>query len=122
MAAVPGVPQVLSAEYAMGSCTLNISWSAPSNIAIGDITHFVIYIIGPRVNMQRNVNNSNNDPFLSVFFPVSSCASHNVSINAVDRCGREGPLSFSSVNPEQFCDESVCEGARAATENRKCYI
>ena len=103
----------------MGSCALNISWSAPNNIAISDITHYVIYIDGPGVNMQRNVNNSNNDTFLSMFLLVSSCASHNVSVNAVDHCSREGPLSFSSVNPEQFCDESVCEGARAATENRK---
>ena len=103
----------------MGSCALNISWSAPNNIAIGDITHYVIYIDGLGVNMWHNVNNSNNDSFLSMFFLVSRCASHNVSVNAVDRCGRAGPLSFGSVNPEQFCDESVCEGARAATENRK---
>ena len=90
----------------MGSCALNISWTAPDNIAISDIACFMIYIDGMN---DHNMTNSNNDTSIYLFYPVSSCASHNVSVSAVDRCGRESsPSSTITVNPKEVC---VCVDA-----------
>ena len=114
--AVPGEPQVQSAEYEMGKCAINISWIPPSNITISDTTHFMIYIDGENVH---NVTNSNSDTILSLSHQVSSCDSHNVSVSAVDRCGRESPPSSATVNPGKFC---VCLGVSAGRDNSKCTI
>ena len=112
----PGVPDVETTKYTMGSCALNISWTAPNNIAMGDITHFMIYI------NEKNICNKsigNNDTFLFLSCPVKSCDSHNVSVNAVNRCGREGPLSSPRTVRESFCDNVACMGANPITNNGK---
>ena len=113
--AIPDAPQV-TAEYPVGSCELNISITAPDNIAINDISHFVIYIDG--VNVK-------NDTSLSLLYSVSSCATHNVSVAAVNRCDRESSPAMDTVVPGQVC---VCDSgsANAAMDNSKytimCFI
>ena len=88
---------------------INISITAPNNIAIGDISLFMIYIDGENV---RNVTS------LSSSYDVSSCASHNVNVSAVDRCGREGPSGTVGVSPES-CEDSACTGDNASSGNCK---
>lgn len=115
--AVPGIPEV-TAEYVMGSCALNISWIVPDNIAICDITGFMIYIDGVNV---YNVTNINNDTFLSMFYPVRSCALRNVSVSAVNRCHHEGqPSSAIMVIPEPFCEDLACMDDRTSTSRGDC--
>ena len=102
------MPQVLViAEYAMGSCALNISWTAPDNIALSDITNFTIYVDG------KNIRNSTS---LSVLHSVSSCGSHNVSVSAVDRCNRQGRPS---ANNETICKCMGDGNDNSAAGNRK---
>ena len=110
----PVVPLV-TAEYAMGKCALNISWTAPNNTANSDTNHFMIYIDG--MNVLRNMTNINNG---TLSHPVRGCSSHSVSVRAVNRCGREGRLPNTTVNPGLFCDNSVCVGDNAGTGNCKC--
>ena len=98
-----GVPQN-SAKYAIGMCALNISWTAPDNIALSDIANFMIYVDGRNIRNVTNVTNTS----LPVFYPVNSCTSRNVSVSIVDRCGREGPSRSTAVNPEPFCDDTAC--------------
>ena len=110
--ATPDVPQV-TAEYPMGSCELNISMTAPDNIAINDIANFMIDIDG--MNIMKN-NTS-----LSLSYPVSSCATHNVRVIAVDRCGRKSSPAMDIADPGQVC---VCDSERvnAAVDNSKYTI
>ena len=106
--AIPDVPQV-TAEYPMGSCELNISMTVPDNIAVNDTDRFMVDIDGMNVK---------NDTSLSLSYPVSSCATRNVRVVAVDRCDRESSPAMVAVDPGQVC---VCS-VNAAVDNSKYII
>ena len=106
--ATPAVPQVI-AEYPMGSCELNISMTAPDNIAVNDTDRFMVDIDGMNVK---------NDTSLSLSYPVSSCATRNVRVITVDRCDRESSPAMVAVDPGQVC---VCS-VNAAVDNSKYTI
>lgn len=73
---------------ATGNCIVHLSWSFPNNIATGDVSHFTVYING--TNIINETNNINESLTLAAY-PVCSCATHNISISAVNRCGRVSP-------------------------------
>ena len=84
----PDVPQVLLVhqfETYFGDCEVYIAWSLPSNTAPDDISHFTISINGTHVdNETRNTN----ETLTTIVYSLCSCGSHNISISAVNRCGR----------------------------------
>ena len=96
----PDIPQVISAsqcETYYRNCDIYLSWSLPNNIAPDDISHFTIYIDGTHVaNKTRNVNES----LIVIVYRLCSCGSHNISISAVNRCGRSGRSTLVTVDDQ----------------------
>ena len=92
------------------SCTISIAWNTPKNIAQDDISHYIIYINGTTNYYILNKTESINQNLILTTFPVCPCAEHQVSVSAIDRCGREGQRS-PSIIPEQdpFSDTEICE-------------
>ena len=94
----PDIPQVLSArqyETYSGNYDIYLSWNLPSNIAPDDISHFTIYIDRTHIaNETRSVNES----LTVTVYRLCSCGSHNISITAVNRCGRSGRSVFIIVD------------------------
>ena len=94
-------------KEATGLCTLHMSWTPPNNIAISDLSHFMIDIDGELV---LNISNTNNKTVFSAYHPVCSCGAHRVIIRAVNHCGREGaPSNFVNLFPEIFQHNLVCD-------------
>ena len=77
---------------------------------IGDVTHFYVYINGIQsVNASNCVNKS---LILAKHTICSHCSSYNVSVRAVNRCGRLGEstpnitLDALDSNYSQFCNNN----------------
>ena len=88
----PDIPQTLSArqyETYSGDCDVYLLWNLPSNIAPDDISHFAIYINGTHVANYNEIRNTSEILTMTVY-RLCSCGSHNISISAVNRCGRSG--------------------------------
>ena len=71
------------------NCTIFIAWI---NIARDDVSNFTIYINGTSYYVLNKTQSINQDLILTAF-PVCTCAEHQVSVSAVDRCGHEGQRS-----------------------------
>ena len=69
------------------NCFLYLSWSSPPNIAEEDLSHYMIHLNGSNVVNKTHIASSS---WQSFAFQVC-CGSYNVSIQAVNRCGRVGP-------------------------------
>ena len=104
-------------EYPMGECTLFFSWNAPTNIAIDAISHYIVSVNNGQKITSFAVNNTNNVILLSTSYAVYTCTTYNVSVRAVDRCGREGsPSRNITVSPESpRCDSASCMNNRRNT-------
>lgn len=85
---------------------LNISWNAPDNTALSDISRFMIYVDGRNALNVTNITSTS----LSVHHSVSGCGSHNVSVSAVDRCNRQG-------RPPASIPEPICKCMRDDNDN-----
>ena len=70
----------------MGRCILHLTWSAPDNIPVEDVDHYMIHINGENVINETNNNSIRN----LIAHPVCVCGSHIVSITGVDKCNRVG--------------------------------
>lgn len=103
------VKQKMERYTGSSSCTVFIAWNTPINVAQDDISHYIVYINGTSYYTINKTENINQDLFLTTF-PVCPCAEHQVSVSAVDQCGREGQRS-PSIIPEQdsFSDTGICE-------------
>ena len=73
-----------------GTCTIHLSWILPQNTDTLDVTHFAVSINGTNI---ANETNNFNQSLSSTAYTLCSCASHNVSISAVNRCGSVGQSS-----------------------------
>lgn len=67
-------------------CVLHLTWSAPDNIPVEDVDHYMILINGENVINQTSNNSRRN----LLAHPVCVCGPHNVSITAVNRCSQVG--------------------------------
>ena len=82
----------------MGSCALQIyiSWISPPNIPISDVIQFAVY-----TDEKIRVVNASNEPMMSIYDSMCSCAPHNISVSARNHCGHPGQRSPNiTVNPE----------------------
>ena len=94
-------------EYTERSgCTIYLGWNPPTNIAQDDVSHYIIYINGTKFySMMTNINRN----LILIAFPVCICASHQITVSAVDRCGREGQRSPNITPvPDQFMFPFEC--------------
>ena len=78
---------------------------------IGDVSHFIIYI---NETSAMNVSNNINETLTLVTYSVLGCycASHNVSVQAVNRCGRHGEstpyITLLALDSEsQSCNDNL---------------
>ena len=102
----------------MQRCTLHISWTPPNNIAISDVSHFMLYVEGVNVDIKANTDN---DTLLSIYYDVCSCDHHNISIRAVNRCGYEGNLSTYVIQPPKISGlYSICDSNNTLITNCSC--
>ena len=81
----------------MGSCIIHLGWNSPINITQADIAHYMIYINGTNI---MNKTKSTDHPLMLSAFPVCTCAAHQISVSAVDRCGVESQKS-PDIIPDQ---------------------
>ena len=94
---------------ATGNCTVHISWNSPANIAIGDVSYFVVKINDTNV---KNKIYPDNNTLLFAYYPVCSCGDHSIDIAAVNRCGHVGQFNHvvvSSSNLSLFRNDPVCD-------------
>ena len=118
----PGMGDIASdqRESTMGGCTVFYSWSAPNNTDLRDISHFMVYFNGSRNSFGTTGN--------SVFMKAQSvctCASHNITIFAVDRCNRSGQPQFHVVsdvpNFDGTCKDLTMDRTnQPATDTARC--
>ena len=72
-------------ESKMGGCIVHYSWSLPTNIDKANISHFMVIFNGT----SKRVSSTGDDAYM-MEQSVRACVSHNITIIAVDRCGRNG--------------------------------
>ena len=96
----PNVVSTLTQDL-IGNCMLQISWNTPDNAAMVDVPHFTITING--LNVVNKTYNGNGS-LVQVAYALCSCGSQNISISAVNRCGRVGISSPIIIleDPEPF--------------------
>ena len=84
---IPGMVYVISdqTESKMGGCIVHYSWSLPMNIDKANISHFTVIFNGT----SKRVPNTGGSAYM-MEQSVRICASHNITIIAVDKCGRNG--------------------------------
>lgn len=95
------MPQILSArqfETYSGNCDIYLLWSLPNNTAPNDTSHFAIYINGTHIADETR-NNVNENLTVTVY-RLCSCGSHNISITAVNRCGKSGRSVLITVDDQ----------------------
>lgn len=100
-----------------GSCAIHVSWTTPSNTAVGDITRYMVHI---------NDSNILNATSITSYSVQVHCALHNITIRAVNRCGQLGVsspiITVLSVPPPSVTSEgsSTCAPSHIIYIERKC--
>ena len=81
------------------------------NIAIGNISQYNISITNSSGLATFNVNSTNSyHTLMSVSYPLCSCTAHNVSISAINFCGRAGQSSLDMlVESDPLDRDLVCQ-------------
>jgi hypothetical protein len=124
----PSIPQNIKVKQNLlvernSSCTVSIAWITPRNVAQDDVSHYIIYVNGT-TNYYVLSNTTTNDPdqdLLLTTYPVCTCAEHQISVSAVDRCGREGERSPNIIpDRDPFSFTVTCEYA-PSTNPGNCY-
>ena len=108
----PGIPQTAAfrTEDPMGECTLQIAWIAPMNIAMENISHYMLSITNSSGLTTINVNYTNHNTLFFLSYPLCSCTDHNVSISAINFCDRAGQSSLDMLVQSNFLDRDlVCQ-------------
>lgn len=84
----PGDPEVQNVTANQksdntGGCLVIIMWSPPSNVAAEDVSQYLVYVNGTKLY----------EPMPPAAYRMCSCGSYDISVNAVNRCGRTGQNS-----------------------------
>ena len=99
-------------------CMINASWSPPLNAVAANVTNYLIRINGTLIAKPiQTLRTIDNRVRLSSLVPVSSCATHNVSISTHNACG-EGPNIHSfMLEPKDISitADSVCGGTNISS-------
>ena len=95
-AATPQIEESSLRSGINGSCVAQLSWSAPGNIDIIDISHYEVKF--HRVPIANKTSDVNED--LSAINSGCNCNStYEFSVYAVNRCGRPGASSTTILGP-----------------------
>lgn len=101
-------------------CILHIAWSNPKNMAAEDVSIYIISINGTNTHNET----SNLTVTVSVYH-VCQCASHNVSITAMNKCGHVGSTARIVLHPDksqtEMCD-STCSNASTGNYKWSCIF
>lgn len=87
-------------------CIVHYSWIPPRNTNMTNITHFMVTFNG----VNKSVDYTGESVYMRAH-SVCTCAQHNISIAAVDHCGRMGPSRNHVISREPqslFIFDSVC--------------
>ncbi|MCG8625235.1 MAG: hypothetical protein MJE68_24960 [Proteobacteria bacterium] len=112
------MPQNIIAKQMVESCSMGeskcvifIAWITATNVAQDDVSHFTIYINGTSYYVSKfNKTASIDQNLILIAFPVCTCAEHQVSVSAVDRCGHESQRSPNVIaEPNPFSNTTACE-------------
>ena len=84
------------------------------NFASNDVSLYTIYINGSNILTEASKTDQN---LTLTSYPVCSCASHNISVSATNRCGQEGQRSSIILTsnqepeslPERECDSTITQ-------------
>ena len=88
-------------ENATG-CIVNYSWTAPTyNVDMVNIVYFLVVFN----NTAQRVPTTEKNVY-SMEQPVCTCASHDITIIAVDQCGQTGPARIHVV---RSVSKATCE-------------
>ena len=107
----PGIPQKLSFEQrhtlTVDICTVHLVWNPPANTALADMSHYMVFIDGNNVaNKTDNIAESSITYTLILY-----CAPYNVSLRAVNRCGRMSDSTSNVIlHPQRFLYSGVSTG------------
>lgn len=84
-----------------GNCFIQFSWAPPNNIAVDDISTYVIRVNG--MDAATKTNDIDRSIITDVYM-LESCDYYEYSIIAVDRCNRRGQStpSFMPDPPSQI--------------------
>lgn len=74
-------------------------WSSPSNNAPEDFSHLVVHVSGVHDIVANETRNVNENLTMTVY-RLCSCGSRNISISAVNRCGRSGRSVLITVDDQ----------------------
>ena len=115
---IPANPAVIRAPFAVqmqcdgdsSRCMINTSWSPPVNAVAANVTSYLIRVNGTLITeLNQTFGIIDNGGRRSFLLPVSSCATHNVSISTISTCG-EGPYTHSSMLKPEDISDSLCGG------------
>ena len=92
-----------------GGCVVHFSWTLPSNVAVGDLKHFMIFFNGKHIGNQTIINTS----VAMKAHPVCTCGTHNISITTINRCDLKGQSKVYNVeDPDQEpLPDAMCANA-----------
>ena len=127
------MPQDMTIDQREGeseSCTVHLSWNSPINTAVRYVDHYMVHINGRHV-----INESSDENITSTTYSACSCAPHNVSIRAVNRCGHIGQSTPNiTLIPEDkkplptlVCNQSPSRPITEVTtgtppDNKPCHV
>ena len=105
------------------SCTISIAWITPRNVTQDDISHYIIYINGTTNYYIFSNSTTTDQDLILTTYPVCTCAEHQVSVSAVDRCDREGQRSPTIIpNQDPLSYPVMCELAPINPGILLCFI
>ena len=76
------------AKDTVGNCVLHLAWRPPANIDSNDLSQYMIHIDNNVMTKTHMV--TNNSSLQQFAYPVCTCRNYSVSIQAVNRCERNG--------------------------------
>lgn len=119
----PSEPQNPESSQAndIGGCAIHVSWTIPSNTAVGDITRYMVHINDSNILNATSISKNS-----SYSVDQVQCAFHNITIRAVNRCGQLGlsspVITVPNIPPPSITnseESSTCAPSPIQTE-RKC--
>ena len=89
-----------------GGCVIQLGWNPLINLALEDISHYIVYV--DEIDVLNKISEADQN-LTQISYPMCNCGAHNVSVSAVSCCGCEGQRSPSItlgaiiLNPGKKC-------------------
>ena len=87
-------------------CFVHYSWTLPSNVTLDTMSHFVVSF--NRMHAYNEIINKSWTIYTRAHH-VCTCDTHNISVVAIDHCGRPGQSIIHFVNDPEPMTDTMCE-------------